>query len=335
MKFFFLMCSERSGSNLISKMFEAHPEVCSPSTSHVGDVFIPNIYAYSEFESKKLAQDIVDLLDSKNAIWQRSFTVDEIESQIQKHGREKIFEYIYRSEAKQRGVDAILVKENRIYEFSQFLVSYFSQASYLYMHRDPRGMAASWKYGYAMRGGVVRAAHVWLNDQRGFMRMASWLPKASWAKVSYENLVSAPEITLISACDQLGIQYNKSMLDYANSTDAKLNALNAKDWQNIDKPLIVENIDKYQELLSQDEIAYVEHVCSREMVALGYVPSQPSLSEVEFEALTKRVLLAEPDKTHRYQMETTQAERERRDRHFSKSREVFSRPFVFEKNQSQ
>ena len=81
MKFFFLMCSERSGSNLISKMFEAHPEVCSPSTSHVGDVFIPNIYAYSEFESKKLAQDIVDLLDSKNAIWQRSFTVDEIEFQ--------------------------------------------------------------------------------------------------------------------------------------------------------------------------------------------------------------------------------------------------------------
>jgi len=48
MQFDFLLCSERSGSNLTAKVLDGHPEVCGPFPSHMIRTFSENYYRYGE-----------------------------------------------------------------------------------------------------------------------------------------------------------------------------------------------------------------------------------------------------------------------------------------------
>lgn len=334
MNYFFLMCSERSGSNLISKMVGNHSKICAPSTSHVGDVIIPNLYSYQSNSSLSPADDIFSLLENKNAVWKRDFCLTELQNEIESKGLNSIFSYIYSEEAKANCVENILIKENRIYEYFGFLKTQFSNAKYIYMVRDPRAMAASWKFGYAMRGGVARAVKIWKQDQLGFLRVCSWLKDIEFEMLRYEDLLKEPEQCLSNICNTFGLSFEDLMLQYYKSEDAKVNSLNAKDWQNISKPLMQGNIDKYKELLTSDEISYVEYVCHREMQAFGYEPVGRYLSGGEAKKIEEHLVLSEAKEKPRYMLETTKEERNRRHLHFSKSKEIFSRPFKLSKLQN-
>ncbi|NQT92999.1 MAG: hypothetical protein HQ559_09570 [Lentisphaerae bacterium] len=48
MQFDFLMCSERSGSNLITKVMDGHPEFCGPFPSHVTRTFCHDYCRYCD-----------------------------------------------------------------------------------------------------------------------------------------------------------------------------------------------------------------------------------------------------------------------------------------------
>ena len=45
-----LMCSERSGSNLITRMMGAHPDVCSPAPSHLIRILAENRCRYGDLQ---------------------------------------------------------------------------------------------------------------------------------------------------------------------------------------------------------------------------------------------------------------------------------------------
>lgn len=46
MKCVFLMCSERSGSNLITRMMNAHPDICRPAVKHISNVLTRNVFRF-------------------------------------------------------------------------------------------------------------------------------------------------------------------------------------------------------------------------------------------------------------------------------------------------
>ncbi|NNE22463.1 MAG: hypothetical protein HKN11_07610 [Rhizobiales bacterium] len=63
-----LMCSERSGSNLITRMFDAHPEVAAPGTSHIMYVLSENAWKYGANHST-LQRDLPDIFRAKISSW--------------------------------------------------------------------------------------------------------------------------------------------------------------------------------------------------------------------------------------------------------------------------
>ncbi len=68
MKFSFLMCSERSGSNLITRMLDAHSGICGPATKHLINPVARNAFRYEPLERpghwQALLDDIHHLLDA-------------------------------------------------------------------------------------------------------------------------------------------------------------------------------------------------------------------------------------------------------------------------------
>ena len=71
------MCSERSGSNLITKVLNGHKNICGPSTKHILNPVARNPFRYGDLSQsenwQQLVEDIHNLLTIDFSIWRRSF----------------------------------------------------------------------------------------------------------------------------------------------------------------------------------------------------------------------------------------------------------------------
>ena len=88
--------------------------------------------------------------------------------------------------------------------------------------------------------------------------------------IKYEDLVSDTERVVRELCDFLEVDYKPSMLSYYKSDLTLENTKRLKDWENLRKPVLSENFNKYRKALSSLEIQYIEHYCREEMKFLNY-----------------------------------------------------------------
>ena len=79
-KFVFLLCSERSGSNLITRMLGSHPVVCSPSPAHLVRILCENRLRYGDLRVDRnwhaLLDDTMALFLTKLGSWHTVMAVD-------------------------------------------------------------------------------------------------------------------------------------------------------------------------------------------------------------------------------------------------------------------
>jgi hypothetical protein len=89
-------------------------------------------------------------------------------------------------------------------------------------------------------------------------------------KLSYEELVQDPEKALRKICDDIALPFEPAMLDWGQSKKAKQEAQNVKMWQNIDKPILKDNVAKYKTQVAPWKIALFESIAGDTLEALGY-----------------------------------------------------------------
>jgi hypothetical protein len=76
------------------------------------------------------------------------------------------------------------------------------------------------------------------------------------------------------------------MLGFREKKDTKANAGRIANWENLAKPLLSDNTEKFRAGLTKEEIAHVESVCATEMLAHEYVlTGEPQASEQAQQAL--------------------------------------------------
>ena len=82
MSMFFLMCSERSGSNFIQKLLNGHNNICGPSTKHIINPVARNLFRYGDLTQKQnwdeLLIDIHRLISISFSIWKKEFSLDDL-----------------------------------------------------------------------------------------------------------------------------------------------------------------------------------------------------------------------------------------------------------------
>ncbi len=303
MTFSFLMCSERSGSNLTTRLLDAHPEICAPSPAHLCRVLAPNLFRYGDLARddawSALTGDAARLLGAMTGVWRRRLSAAEIRAAASERALAAIVRAVYRAEAESHHKRRLFVKENHVHDFSGFLESAFPGARYLWLVRDPRDMALSWKRAAALRGGVVRAASAWRDDQRGFLGMADRLGERV-VTVRYETLITEPETSLRRMCEHLGVRYAREMTSFHERRLTRRNAARISGWANVGRPLMPDNAGKFRRDLSAAEIRYVEALCAGEMVTFGYPPEVDDGAS-DLEALERQLLPLEPWEKPAYQ----------------------------------
>jgi len=275
MNFTFLFCSERSGSNLITRIMDSHSEICGPAPMHLFRILLNHRNRYGDLEQtgnqKALVEDILALQATSLGVWRSSWSEDELLGIAGTGSLARILRAVYEREAQVQGKSRLFIKENHNYRFIHFLDRAFPGARYLFFVRDPRDMALSWKRSPNLRGCVVRAARTWRTDQQNVLRLLGTMEDRRIIHLlRYEDLLQHPDPELRKVCEFLGTSFEEGMLRFAAKGQSTRNAERSADWQNLKKPIMQNNFRKYHEGLTGREIEYVEAVCHEEMLELGY-----------------------------------------------------------------
>ena len=280
MQHVFLMCSERSGSNLITRLMDAHPAICGPAPSHLIRILAQNAVRYGDptddQQWERLLKDASAILETKLGDWVTDWDTNRLRREVRTRSLGSLVRTVVESEAKANGAGTVFIKENHLADYLPFVQHAFHGTKIVAMVRDPRDMALSWKNSPVLRGDVVRATRIWQNDQRQLLEVLGQLRiDRDIMLITYEDLVSDTAGVLADTCSFLGLDPDPAMLSFHDHAATAQMAQKSDTWKNLRQPVMTNNFNKWREGLDADEITYVEHVCGDTMRAFGYEPEMP------------------------------------------------------------
>ncbi|MEM9411515.1 MAG: sulfotransferase [Planctomycetota bacterium] len=274
-KLAFLLSSERSGSNLMRVILDSHRDYSAPHSPHLIKTFVPLLANYGDLRSKdnlaQLANDMRKVVEIQLRSWPFIPTTEQIIKRTECASFAGLMEAIYGLAAEQDGKSKSFIKDNGCMPLAPEIVTLFPNAKFVYLVRDARDVALSWKKSPGHPGGVKQAARMWLSEQTDAIYFLSMIAhRGNVIVVAYEDLVSNPHREIERICEHLQIQFDENMLKFYQGKEAKTSAEAAVGWKNLVKPILSENIGKYKIELSRKEIRKIEKISALPLLQLGY-----------------------------------------------------------------
>lgn len=277
-QFVFLICSERSGSNLISSILGAHSKIKSPPPYHFARDVILNLHALAGDAAAPAGKVLRDQLTHMVRSIGDEARAARLAAWLDAHPlapAAELARYVYTELDPKPGATTVVIKENNLQRVLFFILACFPEAKFVFQVRDPRDYLASAK---ARRGawlgnkfGSVRnALTVWREDQLGGLALLGLLGPERVYFQRYEDLVSRPREVLAPLCAFLGLKFEEAMLDFHQSADSLRLAQTSGARANLAKPLMASNFGKYRERLLRSQIRTVETWVGDLMDRFGY-----------------------------------------------------------------
>ena len=273
----FLIATERGGSNLITKILDAHPNICGPSPLHILRIFGLTFHRLGDLSDPIIWDQVIDalhrLLDSDFAIWKHKFTKQEIEGLSERGDLKSLLRQVYFVEVQENNKEQVFIKEIVLYKYYPFIQWLFPEAKYVYLVRDPRDVSLSWRKSSTHPGGLIAGANNWVQDQRQSIPLFASLAKSGRAiLVRYEDLIGQKEVEVQRICEFMDVHYDDRMFDYHNDDLTRQNASLNPLWKNLSNSVMVNNSHKFETEMTKVEVAMVERICCDEMHFFGYIP---------------------------------------------------------------
>lgn len=267
--------TQRSGSNLLRLMLNQHPEISAHHPPHLLKTFVPLLPEYGslaeEASRKVLIQDMVKWVEKNPVSW-RPIELDQEELLHSSSDIIDIFSGIYTAKMASDNAKVWCCKSTFNVSYVELLEKNY-QPFYIYLYRDGRDVAASFKKAIVGPKHIYSIAEKWHNEQKEANRVLSGLPQSRYVEISYEQLIEHPKEVLSTLCEKIGINFDKSMLNYYRSEESLRTAESGEMWKNVTQPVLANNKKKYLQELSQEEIGLFESVASDSLEGLGYVLS--------------------------------------------------------------
>ena len=267
----FLLSSERSGSNLVRRILNRTKEIAGPPAPHLLKAFGPYwpFIKHNSENEERVAQLALELLYDHLSPWDHKISKESLISHLITHGWEfeRICDFCYSEYARLEGKVGYMPKENYAFDYGFQLAHRFMDSKFIYLVRDPRDFALSYKKAPGGPKIAWVAAMQWLDEQRKCIQFRAVLSERTHT-IRYEDLVQDPENAVKRLFAFLNLSYTPSVLqaDEASSETAK----KSQYWGNLSKPILSENANKFLQELSKKEIAHIEAVCRPIMLHLGY-----------------------------------------------------------------
>lgn len=271
-----LMSSERSGSNLLRSILNAHNNVSSPVSPHLLKSLSKAGYKRRTPLPRKVIDgliedclEIVNIPDNRFS-WNINIKKSEILKNLETPTFEGVILTVYELHAKKKGCDNYVLKENALYHHASNIKNQIKQTKVIYLVRDGRDVAASEKKIPTKNRHIYLLADNWKKEQDKSLEELSSIPKNDHIKVKYEELVTKPIEVIKNICEVLEIPFSQKMLEFYKIENARKDSSKAEVWKNLSSPIKKQNFKKYQSDLTSREIRIFEKTAGKTLKKLGY-----------------------------------------------------------------
>lgn len=250
----------RSGTTVLRKLFDRHPEICSGAETKL---FVPAAYNL-EWLARTYGMPLGELVALRDGSTSQAAFIDAFAARV-------------RSEA---GKVRWAEKTPQNIRHLDWISHRFPQASIVHIIRDGRDVVCSmrqhpdwrWVDGRWQKVLVPRSvesyARRWLADVAAGM---AWRDDPRYVEVRYEDLVADPRAVLRSICDGIGAGHDAQWL----AEVGQVGASDAADDGRTKRPdyegaVSSASVGRWHSDLSADEQAELERLCGPQLRELGY-----------------------------------------------------------------
>jgi hypothetical protein len=155
--------------------------------------------------------------------------------------------------------------------FINSIESYFgNSARYIHLHRDPRDVALSFQKAIVGEKTWYHIAKQWHDEQQKAIQLSKTVPHDRFLSVSYQQLTVSPKQTLEAVCKFMDISFSDDMLNFHQSNEAQSTAQAGEMWENVGRPIMASNSNKFLTSAPLEGLAIMERVAGESMDYLGY-----------------------------------------------------------------
>lgn len=267
--------TQRSGSNLLRVMLDSIDRIVAPHPPHILQRFMPLLPAYGDLADNRnfhrLAEDVCALVNANPVPWDGvETTVDRIIPGCRGHSLQELFRVVYESAAAQTNASFWMCKSMKNMFYSGAIESTGVRPYYIYLYRDGREVALSFKKAIVGEKHIYALAQSWKKDQEEALRLRRRTEPGRFFTISYEALTAQPEASLQRLCRFLHIPYSDQAMEFYKSRESAHTATGGKMWVNVTRPVMKDNTQKFLQELSYEEVAIFESVAGDMLQRLGY-----------------------------------------------------------------
>lgn len=311
----FIIGSGRSGTTLLTQIFNAHTQVLSTLETKAFVNYLS--YAHSQAglaeQADKLANEIIKFDDLY-----RKFTQNRLKpwvfdgSVLAAYLKNTRPNYDYASFLKafflcfklrndnsndnNSSVSFIIDKEPKNTEYAEDIMKFFPESRFIIIQRDYRAFLNSHKQSPTKRYIPEWQLLNWKSKQEVIYRLLKLYPDKMML-VNYEKLTEQPEVVIPDMCRFLQIPYEAAMIahhkqDTLTSININSSAVNDRDktkWGSIKKPINNSRVHKWRNELTRSEIIVAENICGKIGKLFGYMPEANASTFETMQVLIKRL----------------------------------------------
>lgn len=276
---FFIIGTERSGSNLLRVILNAHSRIAVPHPPHVMKYFAPLEARYGDLGDdrnlRRLVDDVLRLLAVHIYPWDDAIDPAQVVATCRPRSLYGVTAALYDAHLAGTGKARWGCKSTFMVHHVDTVLAASPGARFLWLVRDPRDVAASSRKSVFSPCHPVLTARLWVDQQAEALALQQRLPPETLLRVRYEDLLADPPGSLARICAFLDEPFEPEMLRFFDSPAARKGAALSESWANTAQPVQAGNAGKYRKDLSPAELAQVEAVARPLMETLGYVLEDP------------------------------------------------------------
>lgn len=271
----FMIGTQRSGSNLLRLMLDQLPDIAAPHPPHILQRMMPLLAVYEDLTDdanfSQLVEDVCRLVELNPVPWE-SVTLDRRD--IAKRCRERSLVAascaVYDAYAEARNARTWCCKSLANIAYIDAIDAYVPDAQYIYLYRDGRDVAVSFRKAVVGEKHFYHIAKDWSDTQQLALNHRQKISPERFFSLSYEALTSDDEASMRRLCKFLKVKYTESMLEFHTSDEAARAAAASDLWQNVSNPVMRNNTRKYLKEARIADVRIFESVAGHVLDALGY-----------------------------------------------------------------
>lgn len=275
MQAIFMVGEQRSGSNLLRLILNESSSIAAPHPPHILQRFMPLLATYGDLNDKKsfkrLIDDVCRLVELNPVPWDKvKLKRKEIFNRCKEKSLIAVYATVMDLYAEAHGASAWVCKSMQNIQWADEINRYFDNPKYIYLYRDPRDVTLSFTKAVIGDKHPYFIAKQWNNLQELCINELKTQGDKTVIPLSYENLLKNPEKVVKELCNDIGITFNKNMMNFHKSKEAERSANSSTLWENLSQPIKNNNSQKFMSELTSHEIKIIESITGKVMDTLGY-----------------------------------------------------------------